>query len=77
MEHPGTMKKPTSLVMVYIYLAAGSASLGALITFVMVVLVQHFKMDLWENLWLLAIPLVLSVTLNVLFIELFHKYRNK
>ena len=71
------MKKPSSLVLVYIYLAAGSASLGALITFVMVLLVRHYRIDFWEKLWLLAIPLVLSVTINVVFIELFHKYRKK
>ena len=71
------MKKPNSLVLIYIYLALGSATLGALITFVMVALVQYFHVDFWENLWLLAIPLVLSVTLNVIFIELYLKRKRK
>ena len=71
------MRKPNNLVMIYIYLALGCAALGALITFVMVALVQYFHIDFWENLWLLAIPLVLSVTLNVIFIELYLKHKGK
>lgn len=74
---PRIVKKPNSLVLIYIYLALGSATLGALITFVMVALVQYFHVDFWENLWLLAIPLVLSVTLNVIFIELYLKRKRK
>ena len=71
------MKKPNNLVMIYIYLALGCAFLGALITFAMVVLVQYFHIDFWENLWLLAIPLTLSVTLNVIFIELYLKHKRE
>ena len=71
------MRKPNNLVAIYVYLALGCAALGALITFVMVVLVQYFHIDFWENLWLLAIPLTLSVSLNVLFIELYLKHKRK
>jgi len=71
------MRKPNNLVAIYIYLALGCAALGSLITFGMVALVQYFQIDFWENLWLLAIPLTLSVTLNVIFIELYLKYKRK
>ena len=71
------MRKPNNLVMIYIYLAISSAALGSLITFLMILLVRHFQVDFWENLWLLAVPLVLSVTLNVILIEIYLKHRRK
>jgi hypothetical protein len=71
------MRKPNNLVFIYIYLAISSAALGSLITFLMILLVRHFQVDFWENLWLLAVPLVLSVTLNVILIEIYLKHRRK
>jgi hypothetical protein len=71
------MRKPNNLVMIYIYLAISCAALGSLITFLMILLMRHFQVDFWENLWLLAVPLVLSVTLNVILIELYLKYKRK
>jgi hypothetical protein len=71
------MKRSSSLVLVYIYLAVSCAALGSLITFGLIVLVQYYKIDFWDNPWLLAIPITLSVLLNVLLIELYHKFRKR
>lgn len=71
------MKKPVSLVMVYIYLALGSAILGVAITFAVFYASLYFGIDIDENLWMLAIPVTASVLLNVLFIELYRKYKRQ
>ena len=72
------MRKPASLVIVYICLATGCAILGVVITFLVLFLCQYFGVDiLHENLWVLAIPVTLSLLLNVLFIELYRRYKKK
>jgi hypothetical protein len=38
---------------------------------------QYFDIDVTKNLWVLAIPLTLSLFLNVSFIELYRKFRKK
>jgi len=64
-------------VLTYIYLAVGSGLLGVILTFVMLVICQYFKIDLYKNIWLLMIPLLLAVSLNICFIELYHKFKGK
>ncbi len=69
------MKKPVSLIMVYIYLAAGCATLGVVMTFLVIFACQYFGIDIFENLWVLAIPVTLSAFINVSLIELYRKYK--
>ncbi len=69
------MSKQSSLVMVYVYLAVGSAALGTVITFVLVAAIQYFQIDFRQNLWLLAGPLTLAIGLDVIFIEIYHKFK--
>ncbi len=64
-------------VIQYIYLAVGTGMLGMVITFAVIFASQYFGLDILKNVWLLAIPLVLSLFLNVLFIELFRRYKKK
>lgn len=64
-------------MLVYIYLAVGCLVLGVIFTFILVYICTYFGIDIIENLWLLAIPAVLSITLNILFIELYTKYKKK
>ena len=68
------MSKQSSLVMVYVYLAVGSAALGTVITFVLVAAIQYFQIDFRQNLWL-AVPLTLAIGLDVIFIEIYHKFK--
>ena len=61
----------------YVYLAVGSLALGIIITFLMLYLCRIFGIDINKDLWLIAIPIVLSVALNIWFIELYDRYRKK
>jgi hypothetical protein len=61
----------------YVYLAVGSLALGIIITFLMLYLCRIFGIDINKELWLIAIPIVLSVALNIGFIELYDRYRKK
>jgi len=66
-----------SFILELIYFAVGCAALGIVITFIMVYACQYFGIDIYKNLWLLLIPLLLSIALNIIFIELYRKYRKK
>ena len=68
-------KKPDNLVIYYIYLATSCVILGVVITFVIILTCQYFGIDIYENLWVLAIPVTVSAFLNVGLIELYRKYK--
>jgi len=61
----------------YVYLAVGSLALGILITFLMLYICQLFGIDINRNLWMIAIPIILAIALNIWFIELYDRYRRK
>jgi len=61
----------------YIYLAVGSGISGIIITFVIILVSQYFGIDMLKHLRVVAIPVVLSLFLNVSFIELYRKYKRK
>lgn len=71
------MAKPENLTLYYIYLAIGSGMLGVIITFVVILACAYYSIDIYQHLWVLAIPVTLSVFLNVVFIELYRKYRKR
>ena len=73
-ELPGAV---VTRMAIYIYLAVGCAALGAIITFIVLFVCQYFSIDISEHLWIIAIPAVLSILLNIMFIELYFKYRKK
>ena len=66
------------MVREYIFLAAGCAAVGVVITFIVLGVSRRLGIDvIGESLWVLAIPAVLSVTLNILLLELYRKFRKK
>lgn len=67
----------SSLIFTYIYLAAGCVVVGTVVTFLLLLACEYFGVDIFKNLWLLAIPSVSALFLNVLFIELYHKFSKK
>lgn len=71
------MRKIDSFIIDLIYLAIGSAMLGVVIAFIVVFACQYFGIDIYSNLWVLAIPFILSILLNICFIELYRKYKKK
>lgn len=76
-ELPVEVTKTDSLILEYIYLAIASGMLGVVITFIVIFASQYFGIDITRNLWVLAIPVTLAVSLNVLFIELYHRHKRK
>ena len=63
------------MVREYIFLAAGCVSLGIIITFVVLGLCQYLGINIDENWWVVAIPVVLSLIINITLIEIYRKYR--
>ena len=43
----------------------------------MLFICQVLAVDINKNLWLIAVPIVLSVALNIWFIELYDRYRKR
>ncbi|MFC2122933.1 hypothetical protein ACFLRP_04525 [Bacteroidota bacterium] len=69
------MKKSVRLIRAIIMLASGCTVLGIVFTFVVIGVAAYTGLVIDENLWILAIPVILSVSLNILFIELYLKCR--
>lgn len=65
------------MMLSYVYLAVGSLALGIVITFLMLFLCQFFGIDINKELWLIAIPIILAIALNIWFIELYDRHRRK
>ena len=63
------------MVRKYIILATGCASVGVVLTFVVLGVCQRLGIDIGENLWVVAIPAVLSLMLNIALIELYRNYK--
>jgi hypothetical protein len=66
-----------SFILELIYFAVGCAALGVLFAFVLVFALQYLGINVYQHLWLLLIPLVLSISLNILAIELYGRYKRK
>ena len=66
-----------SFILELIYFAVGCAALGIVFVFILVFVCQYFSINVYQHLWLLLLPLVLSIALNVMFIELYGKYKRK
>jgi hypothetical protein len=65
------------MVRQYIFLAVGCVAVGILLTFAMLAVVRRLGISIEENLWVVAIPAVLSVILNIGLLEIYHAYRRK
>ena len=65
------------MVRQYIFLASGCVSVGVIVTFVVLGVCKRLGINIDENLWVLAIPMVLSLILNVSLLELYRKYRKR
>ena len=64
------------MVREYIFLASGCVSVGLVTTFMVLAVSQRLGIDIMgEHLWVLAIPAVLALFLNVALLELYRKYR--
>jgi hypothetical protein len=59
----------------YIFLAGGCVSLGIIITFIVLGVCQYFSIKIDQHWWIVAVPVVLSLILNVTFVEIYRKLR--
>jgi hypothetical protein len=64
-------------MMVYLFLAMGSIGLGIILSFVVVFVCRYLEVDIFSNLWILAIPLIVAVMVNICLIELYNKFKKK
>ncbi len=65
------------MVREYIFLACGCVSLGIIITFIVLGLCQRFGIKIDEHWWVVAIPVVLSLIINIIFVEVYRKLRKR
>ena len=64
-------------MLIFVALATGCAGLGILMTFVLLMACRHFGIDLTQNLWLITLPIVIAIALNILYLELYDKFKKK
>jgi hypothetical protein len=58
---------------VYVYLAVGCGFLGVLMTYATLFICAYYQVDVAKNLWVITIPVLLAIALNIFFIELFSR----
>jgi len=64
-------------MVVYIYFAAGCLLFGVVLSFVVVFACYLLGIDIFDNIWILAIPVILTVILNILMIEIYLRRKKK
>ncbi len=65
------------MVREYIFLAVGCVAVGMVLVFVVLGVCQRLGINIDKNMWVVAIPAVLSLILNIALLELYRKYRKK
>ena len=65
------------MVREYIFLAVGCVAVGVVLVFVVLGVCVRLGVSIEDNLWVLAIPAVLALFLNITLLELYHKYRKR
>jgi len=61
----------------YIIIAVSCLVMGVIITFIILGIVARAGINFFQNLWLLAIPAILALFLNIALLELYRKFRQK
>jgi hypothetical protein len=66
-----------NFILELVYFAVGCAALGIVFAFTLVFVLQYLGIDVYKHMFLLLIPLVLSISLNIAIIELYGKYKRR
>ncbi len=66
-----------NLVLIYIALAAGVSAIGVGLTFALLAFCAYYRIDITLHWWLLGIPVISSLLINVFLIELYRKLTRK
>ncbi len=65
------------MVREYIFLASGCVAVGLVIILIGLAICQRLGINIDENLWVVAIPAVLSLFLNVFLLKLYRRFRKR
>ena len=71
------MRKPENLTLYYIYLAVACGATGIVLTFVVLAYCEYYGINIARNLWVLAIPITLSLVLNISLVEIYRWYKQR
>lgn len=61
----------------YIYFAVGAMMIGLIATFAIIGVSAYYGIDLTRHIWITAVPVILAILCNILFIEIFRKHYKK
>jgi len=64
-------------MLIFVALAIGCAAMGILMTFVLLGVCNYYGIDLTKNLWLITLPIIIAIVLNIMSLELYDKFRKK
>jgi hypothetical protein len=65
------------LIIIYIYLAAGCVFIGIGLVFATLFVCNYLGIDIVKKFWILGIPVIGTLVINVLLIELVQRIRRK
>lgn len=68
---------PSAMFKEYIVMAVSCVIVGVILTFIILGITARQGIDLNENLWILAIPAVVALALNIALLELYRKFWKK
>ena len=66
-----------NFILELVYFAVGCAALGIVFAFILIFVLQYFGINVYKHMFLLLIPLVLSIALNIAILELYGKYKRR
>ena len=65
------------LILVYIYLAASCSIMGTGLVFATLFACQYLGIDITRSYWVLSIPVIVTLVLNVALVEVVLRIRRK
>lgn len=65
------------LILVYIYLAGSCAALGTALVFGTLLVCRILLIDITRNYWVLVIPIILTLLINIMLVEVVQRIRNR
>lgn len=71
------MKNNDNTIIVYVYFAIASLVFGVILVFAMLLLSQYFGIDIFENWWMLILPVILAAILDIILIEIYRRRKKK
>ena len=61
----------------YVYLAVGCAFFGIILVYGMLLLCLYLQIDISQNMWVMAIPILVAIAVNIALIEALSRRKSK